>query len=105
MAVVILAVGHGIGLFASFNKALSLKYPDASFDSFASGHTAIAFSIATVFASQYNHTPVIPILSYTAATMVGLSRLTENKHWSSDVFVGALAGYLCGKRVVGITKN
>jgi membrane-associated phospholipid phosphatase len=92
--------GSWHGPFASYNKTLALKYPDASFNSFASGHTAIAFSIATVFASQYNHTPVIPILSYTAATMVGLSRLTENKHWSSDVFVGALLGYLCGKQVV-----
>ncbi|MBK9985153.1 MAG: phosphatase PAP2 family protein [Saprospiraceae bacterium] len=92
--------GSWYGPFASFDKSLSLKYPGSAFNSFASGHTAIAFSIATVFASQYNHTPVIPILSYTAATMVGLSRLTENKHWSSDVFVGALLGYLCGKQVV-----
>jgi len=29
-----------------------------------------------------------------------LSRITENKHWASDVFVGAVLGYLCGRQVV-----
>jgi membrane-associated phospholipid phosphatase len=29
-----------------------------------------------------------------------LSRITENKHWASDVLVGAALGYLTGKQVV-----
>jgi PAP2 superfamily. len=34
------------------------------------------------------------------ATLVGISRLTERAHWASDVFVGGLIGYVCGKQVV-----
>jgi membrane-associated phospholipid phosphatase len=92
--------GKWYGPYAQFDQDLALKKPGSSFDSFPSGHTATAFSIATVFASQYNDKKAIPILSYSVATLVGISRLTEHKHWSSDVFAGALLGYLCGKQVV-----
>jgi len=34
------------------------------------------------------------------ATLVGISRLTEHQHWASDIFVGGLIGYVCGKQVV-----
>jgi len=71
-----------------------------SFDAFPSGHTATAFSIATVFATQYSDHKAVPVLFYSAATLVGISRLTEHEHWGSDVFVGALLGYLSGKQVV-----
>ena len=70
------------------------------YDVYPSGHTAYAFSIATVFATQYSDIKAVPIISYSLATLVGISRLTEHQHWSSDVFVGALSGYLCGKKVV-----
>ena len=49
---------------------------------------------------QYKDKPAVPIISYSAATLVGISRLTEQKHWASDVFVGALLGYVCGRQVV-----
>jgi len=71
-----------------------------SYDAFPSGHTATAFSIATVFATQYSDHKAVPVLFYSAATLVGISRLTEHEHWGSDVFVGALLGYLSGKQVV-----
>ena len=68
--------------------------------SFPSGHTTAAFAAATVYAMEYRHRPWIPVLSYTFATAVGLSRLTENKHWPTDVFVGAAIGILSGRQVV-----
>ncbi len=71
-----------------------------SYDAFPSGHTVSVFSIATVFASQYNQTKVVPIVSYSVASLVGISRIIEHEHWASDVFVGALFGYICGKQVV-----
>ena len=71
-----------------------------SYDAFPSGHTATAFSIATVFATQYSDHKAVPVLFYSAATLVGISRLTEHEHWGSDVFVGALLGYFSGKQVV-----
>lgn len=68
--------------------------------SFPSGHTTVVFAAATVFAMEYNKTPWVPIVSYSAASLVGLSRITENKHWTTDVVVGAVLGYLCGRQVV-----
>jgi len=34
------------------------------------------------------------------AALVGLSRLTEDAHWLSDVFLGAAVGFVVGKMVV-----
>ena len=68
--------------------------------SFPSGHTTVAFAAATVFAMEYKNKPWIPVLSYSAATLIGLSRMTENKHWATDVLVGAALGYLTGRQVV-----
>ena len=67
--------------------------------SFPSGHTTVAFAAATVFAMEYKDKPLIPIISYTAATLIGLSRITENRHWFSDVFAGAVLGFFTGKQV------
>ena len=93
--------GKWNGPLARFDRDLAFDKSNFAFDAFPSGHTATAFSIATVFASQYNESKVIPIISYSLASMVGISRLTEHEHWASDVFAGALFGYLCGKQVVG----
>ena len=68
--------------------------------SFPSGHTTVAFAAATVFALEYKDKPFVPILSYSLATLIGLSRITENKHWITDVFLGAVLGYYTGKQVV-----
>jgi hypothetical protein len=68
--------------------------------SFPSGHTAVAFAAATVFAMEYKDKPFIPVLAYGAATMIGVSRITENKHWATDVLVGAALGFLSGRQVV-----
>jgi len=76
------------------------RIPGSSYDAFPSGHTSTVFSIATVFAKMYSDIPAIPVIAYSTATLVGLSRLTEHAHWMSDVFVGAALGYLCGSQVV-----
>ena len=68
--------------------------------SFPSGHTTVAFAAATVFAMEYRNKPLVPILAYSAASLIGLSRITENKHWATDVLCGAAIGYLTGRLVV-----
>jgi membrane-associated phospholipid phosphatase len=68
--------------------------------SFPSGHTTVAFAAATVFAMEYKNKPLVGILSYSAASLIGLSRITENKHWATDVLTGAAIGYLTGRLVV-----
>ena len=67
---------------------------------FPSGHTTAAFSIATVFAEEYGNNPFIPPIAYGLATLTGLARIYDNKHWASDVFFGAAIGYFVGKTVV-----
>ena len=70
---------------------------DMYYDAFPSGHTITVWSTATVIAHQYNKSVFVPILSYGLATLSGLSRITEDTHWLSDVFVGAVLGFAIGK--------
>ncbi|MEO8819288.1 MAG: phosphatase PAP2 family protein [Ginsengibacter sp.] len=67
--------------------------------SFPSGHTTVAFAVATVFASEYKDNPWVSVVSYTTASLIGASRITQNKHWITDVVVGAALGYVTGKLV------
>jgi len=73
--------------------------------SFSSGHTASAFSIATVFADQYGDNPFVPPIAYGLAALTGLSRIYSNAHWSSDAFFGAALGYFVSKAVLSYHKE
>lgn len=89
------------GPFYAFKKDPDgKKLSREDFSSFPSGHTTAAFAAATVYAMEYRDKPLIPILSYSAATLIGLSRLTENKHWPIDILAGGMIGYLSGRQVV-----
>jgi membrane-associated phospholipid phosphatase len=61
--------------------------------SFPSGHAVAAFSVATVVARRYGNHKWVPWVSYSFATLVGLSRIPSLAHFSSDVFVGSAIGY------------
>jgi membrane-associated phospholipid phosphatase len=61
--------------------------------SFPSGHSAGAFSVATVVASRYHNHRWVPWLAYGFATAVSFSRVTTSSHFPSDVFLGAAIGY------------
>ena len=73
--------------------------------SFCSGHTASAFSIATVFADEYKDNAFIPPIAYSLATLTGLSRIYSNEHWASDVFFGAALGYFTSKALLWYHKE
>jgi membrane-associated phospholipid phosphatase len=89
------------GPFIRFKKnAEGAKIDRKAYSSFPSGHTTAAFAAATVFAMEYRDKPLIPIISYSAASLIGLSRITQNRHWASDVLVGAALGFLSGKQIV-----
>jgi membrane-associated phospholipid phosphatase len=93
--------GYWYGPFKQYDASVTSIGRDISFfDAFPSGHTSTAFAIATVFAMQYRETKAIPVIAYSLAGLVGITRMTEHTHWASDVFVGAWAGYLCAKQVV-----
>ena len=77
-----------------------MKSDSYSYQSFPSGHTTVAFAAATVFAMEYRNIWFVPIISYSAATAIGLSRVVQNAHWISDVLVGAGLGFITGRQVV-----
>ncbi len=61
--------------------------------SFPSGHTAQAFAAATFMAKEYGHHSVwYSIGAYSTAVLVGSMRILNDRHWLSDVFVGAAIG-------------
>ncbi|MBN2806127.1 MAG: phosphatase PAP2 family protein [Prolixibacteraceae bacterium] len=64
--------------------------------SFYSGHTTAAFSVASVFAYRYRHTGWVPWVSYGLATIAGLERIYDNRHWASDVVMGVAIGTATG---------
>jgi membrane-associated phospholipid phosphatase len=64
--------------------------------SFFSGHSSSAFSVASVIAYRYRDTKWVPIVSYGLATLCGLQRIYDNRHWASDVFFGAAVGTATG---------
>lgn len=75
--------------------AVNRERPNGSSNSFPSGHTATAFMGATLLTHEYGRVSIwIPIAAYSVATMTGVMRIMNNKHYVSDVVVGAAIGIL-----------
>jgi membrane-associated phospholipid phosphatase len=70
-----------------------------STDSFPSGHSMGAFAVATVLADEYRDRRWVPWAAYATAGLIGGSRLSLDRHFPSDVIVGALLGHSIGKMV------
>ena len=68
--------------------------------SFPSGHTASAFAVATVISGRYSTHRWVPWVAYGAATALSLTRLPDQAHFPSDIFIGAALGYSIGHFVV-----
>lgn len=73
--------------------------------SFPSGHSAGAWSVMTVFATEFKDTKIVPILAYGLAAMTSFSRVYKNAHWVSDVTLGALVGWISGKLMYKLFKT
>ena len=74
------------------------------FFSFPSGHSAAAFSVATVVAGTSKKI-YVDLLAYGLAGLVAASRVHNSKHWVSDVFFGSMIGYFIGKKIVDLNRN
>jgi membrane-associated phospholipid phosphatase len=73
------------------------RRPDGNTLSFPSGHTSATFATAAVLQRELGWK--VGSVSYGFATYVAMSRLSENKHYASDVAFGAAIGLLAGRRV------
>jgi hypothetical protein len=73
--------------------------------SFPSGHTTTAFAAAAAVTAEVKrnwpkYTWYVGPVMYGGATLVGLSRMYHNRHWASDVALGAGIGTFSGLKVV-----
>lgn len=68
--------------------------------SMPSGHTTVAFALATSLADEL-HRPWATVGLYGLATGVGWSRINDNRHWLTDVAAGALVGITASKLASG----
>jgi len=66
---------------------------------FPSGHTSSAFACATIIATEFSDTPLVPVIAYTTASLTALSMLDMNQHWASDILPGAALGYYTAKKI------
>jgi membrane-associated phospholipid phosphatase len=86
---------------ASFTYAI--KYaadrtrPNGDPRSFPSGHASASFATAMVLREHYGWKLGVP--SFLLATYVAGERVTQDKHWVSDVTFGATIGLLSGRTV------
>lgn len=98
---VILVKGEAMALATAtiLKSATHTLRPDgSSYNSFPSGHTTQAFAAATFLNEEYKERyPWMPYASYAVASSVGLLRVANNRHYVSDVLVGAGIGYLSMK--------
>lgn len=80
------------------------------YQAFPSGHSTVAFSVASAVTAEMHEwypraTWVVAPVLYGGATLVGLSRMYEDKHWASDVLMGAAIGTFAGLKTVRFTHT
>ena len=73
--------------------------------SFPSGHAVAAFAAAAAVTSEISRWApdtrwIVGPVMYGGAALVGASRMYNNRHWASDVLVGAGIGTFAGLKVV-----
>ena len=89
---------NSYGLFRGFGGGDKFK-------SFPSGHSTSAFAAAAAVSSETSRfwpetRWIIGPILYTGAALTGVSRMYNNRHWASDVLIGAGLGTFAGLKVV-----
>jgi len=104
---VVVAAGSSALLKEAIGRSRPNESPDDSDEmapfsghrSFPSGHTTVAFALATGI-DQETSAGWVPWVAYPAAALVGWSRVRDNRHWTSDVVAGAVLGTVVARHVV-----
>jgi len=79
---------------------LPTRRPSGGQNSMPSGHTAQAFVSATILDMEYRDTSRwISVAGYAAAATTGMYRMINDRHWISDVLIGAGIGIFSTKVV------
>jgi len=68
-------------------------------NSFPSGHSVQAWSMATIVANEYHDHRLVQVTAYALASAVSISRFTGGRHYISDVLVGSSLGFGIGRYV------
>jgi membrane-associated phospholipid phosphatase len=66
---------------------------------FPSGHAMETWAFASLISHEYAPSKVVPIITYSLATAVSVSRFTGRKHYASDIVTGGGIGWFIGKYV------
>jgi membrane-associated phospholipid phosphatase len=83
------------GITHSVKYLTSKTRPNGADYSFPSGHTSFSFTNASVLYNEFRKSsPVLAYSGYAFALTTGTLRMVHNKHWLSDVLVGAGLGIL-----------
>ena len=75
-------------------------HPFSGNASLPSGHTTMAFALAADLSDELDR-GWVRVGLYTIASGTALSRINDNRHWLSDVALGALIGIASAKLVSG----
>lgn len=79
----------------SLKRTTNKHRPNGAPHAFPSGHTSFAFTNAAVLFQEFHDTaPLFAYSGYVFATTTGVYRMFNNKHWLSDVLLGAGIGIL-----------
>jgi membrane-associated phospholipid phosphatase len=86
-----------LGWTYAIKYAVDRTRPNGDPRSFPSGHASATFAAATVLQRHYGWKLGVPM--FAGAAYTAAERITENKHWASDVVFGAVVGMLAGQTV------
>lgn len=106
LATIILKIGFGRERPRKVSNPFSFhpfSFKGDDFLSFSSGHTALAFSLSTILASNTEDT-YLKVIFYIPAFMTAFSRVYQNHHWFSDVLFGGVLGFSIANFLTGIHK-
>ena len=92
-ATFLIGTGTYVIVTQGLKRSINEIRPDGTEYSFPSGHTTTAFFGARMLDRAYGKKyPAIAIGGYALATATGALRMANNKHWASDVAMGAAVG-------------